>query len=87
MRSGLWLIFGIIALPSLAADEISWPGIRRDAEVSVQEFRMFPSRVQEIVAGGGGRFLIVKMPSLYSVAVFDVNSLKIVKYIRLRNPR
>ena len=48
---------------------------------------MFPSRVQEIVAGGGGRFLIAKMPSLYSVAVFDVNSLNIVKYIRLRNPR
>jgi hypothetical protein len=49
-----------------------------DAEVVP---RTFPDTIQNVVLGGGGRFLILHLPKLRQVAVFDVNAAKVVKYL------
>lgn len=40
-----------------------------------------PDQVEDVVAGGGGRFLFLWLKKLQKVAVFDVSAAKIVKYL------
>jgi hypothetical protein len=42
-----------------------------------------PSNVANVAVGGGGRFLILHLPQMRKLAIFDVNEAKIVKYIPL----
>jgi S1-C subfamily serine protease len=42
-----------------------------------------PAAYDDLAIGGGGRFLIFKLPTLKKLAVFDVNEAKVVKYIPL----
>ncbi len=57
-----------IQAPPLAGDK---------AEISL------PSNVANVAVGGGGRFLILHLPQMRKLAIFDVNEAKIVKYIPL----
>jgi hypothetical protein len=43
--------------------------------------RTFPETIHNVVLGGGGRFLLLHLPKLRQVAVFDVNEAKVVKYL------
>jgi hypothetical protein len=43
--------------------------------------RTFPDTIRNVVRGGGGRFLILHLPKLRQLAVFDVNQAKVVKYL------
>ncbi|MBV9123446.1 MAG: hypothetical protein JO112_08825, partial [Planctomycetes bacterium] len=40
-----------------------------------------PAPVRDVCVGGGGRFLILHLPSQHQLAVFDVNQARIVKYL------
>jgi hypothetical protein len=42
-----------------------------------------PSVIDDVVPGGGGRFLFLLLKKLQKIAVFDVNEAKIVKYLPL----
>jgi ribosomal protein S27E len=43
--------------------------------------RALPDSVHDVVAGGGGRFLILSLPNTRQVAIFDANEGRIVKYL------
>ena len=82
------LLFSFVVL-TLAAqvegDEDVWPAIRPIEFDAEHSDRLFPARISNVTIGGRGRFLIARMPRLLSVAIFDVNSLKIEKYLRVGN--
>ncbi len=42
--------------------------------------RQLPDSVTDVVVGGGGRFLLLNMPKVRKVALFDVNEAKIIHY-------
>ncbi len=46
-----------------------------------QEERPLPGVVNDIVLGGGGRFVVVSLPDIRKIAIFDVNEAKVVKYL------
>jgi putative Ig domain-containing protein len=43
--------------------------------------RMLPAPVTDVTAGGGGRYLILNLPSKKQLAVFDANTAEVVKYL------
>jgi hypothetical protein len=43
--------------------------------------RELPAPIGDVAVGGGGRFLILSLPSVRKLAVFDVNEAKVVHYI------
>jgi hypothetical protein len=45
--------------------------------------RMLPASLSDIVVGGGGRFLLVTIPSLRKLGLFDANEGKLVHYFPL----
>ena len=45
--------------------------------------KKLPEVFSDVVVGGGGRYLILHMPKLKKLAVFDVNEAKVTKYISL----
>lgn len=45
--------------------------------------RQLPAVVSDVAVGGGGRYLILHLPKLRKLAVFDVNEAKITNYIAL----
>jgi len=59
-------------------------------DVKFQEERVdipLPAEFSDVVAGGGGRFLILHLPSLEKLAVVDVPKAEIVKYIPLQSSK
>jgi hypothetical protein len=40
-----------------------------------------PGAVDDVVAGGGGRFLVLSLRKLGKVAIFDVNVARVTHYI------
>src|SRR5262249_25581075 len=45
--------------------------------------RQLPGTFSDVCVGGGGRFLILHLPKLRKLAIFDVNEAKIAHYISL----
>src|SRR5262249_3001241 len=45
--------------------------------------RQLPAAAERVVAGGGGRYLILHLPSLRQLVVFDATQARIVKYLPL----
>ena len=45
-----------------------------------------PAPFDEVAVGGGGRYLILNLPSLRKLAVFDVSAGKIVKFLAVEEP-
>jgi hypothetical protein len=43
--------------------------------------RPLPSAVTAVAAGGGGRFLILYLPKIHKLAVFDASAARVVKYV------
>lgn len=43
--------------------------------------KTFPDTIDNVVLGGGGRFLILHLPKQRQLAVFDVNKAEVVKYL------
>jgi hypothetical protein len=43
--------------------------------------RTLPAPLDEVAVGGGGRYLILRLPRLRQLAVFDVNEAKVVKFL------
>jgi hypothetical protein len=43
--------------------------------------RKLPGTVADVAVGGGGRFLVLHIPSQRQLAVFDVNEARVVKYL------
>jgi hypothetical protein len=43
--------------------------------------RLLPGAVSDVAVGGRGRYLILSLPALDRLAVFDVNTARVVKYI------
>lgn len=67
-------------------DENLWPlddtdAIREAPLTKDREVRKLPFPVKECCIGGGGQFLMLHMPGLQKLAIFDVNEAKIVKYL------
>jgi hypothetical protein len=50
------------------------------------ETRRLPASADALVVGGGGRFLVLRLPSLRKLAVFDANEARVVKYLPLDEP-
>jgi hypothetical protein len=46
-----------------------------------------PASIADLCVGGGGRFLIMHLPTQRNLAIFDVNEGKIVKYLPLADDR
>ncbi len=49
--------------------------------------KLLPAPATEIVVGGGGRYLILHLPRLKKLAVFDVTEARIARYIPLAEDR
>jgi hypothetical protein len=49
----------------------------------VKVVKRLPDVYSEVVPGGGGRYLIFRLPKLKKLAVFDVNEARVTKYIPL----
>jgi predicted Zn finger-like uncharacterized protein len=45
--------------------------------------RELPSTIGDVVVGGGGRFLVLTLPQLRKIAVFDVNEAKVANYLNI----
>jgi hypothetical protein len=43
--------------------------------------RQLPSTIGDVCGGGGGRFLILYLPQVRKLAIFDANEAKVVKYL------
>src|SRR5262249_23403607 len=43
--------------------------------------RTLPAVVEDVAVGGGGRFLLLALPKMRQVAVFDANEGRVVKYL------
>lgn len=81
---GVWsgqIPLGVAAGPA-RGDGAGGVAITRHAPLSedVVEYKL-PGVVADAIVGGGGRFLLLVIPSLKQVAVFDVQQAKIVKYL------
>jgi hypothetical protein len=53
----------------------------KPAPVSEEKSYKLPEPASSLRVGGGGRFLILNLPKVSKLAVFDVNEAKIVRYI------
>jgi predicted Zn finger-like uncharacterized protein len=42
--------------------------------------RQLPGSIDDLCVGGGGRFILLRLPSLRKIALFDVNEAKVVHY-------
>ena len=42
-----------------------------------------PAEVENVAFGGGGRYMILHLPRLHKLAIFDINAAKITRYISL----
>jgi len=58
-------------------------GIRPAPLTADREERALPETVGDVCAGGAGRYLILALPKLGKLGVFDVNEAKVVKYLPL----
>lgn len=68
------------------SDTISVQGVARvDGKPAVLEaekvVRDLPAPATDVAVGGGGRFLVLHLPKLRKLAVFDVTEAKVVKYL------
>jgi predicted Zn finger-like uncharacterized protein len=46
-----------------------------------REERKLPSSIDDVCVGGGGRFLLLSLPQLKQVAIFDVSEAKVTKFL------
>ena len=80
----------ILLLPLLTdwavAKNTTWPAISAPELNGKNTVCRFPSQVTDVIVGGHGRFLIARLPRLYCLAIVDLNTLKIVRYVRLQQP-
>jgi hypothetical protein len=42
-----------------------------------------PATLGDVVVGGGGRFLVLTLPQLHKIAIFDVNEAKVARYLAI----
>jgi Trypsin-like peptidase domain len=75
------LIQGLLPMPATAAGP---SGIRRPTLEGNPAVRKLPAPVADVAVGGAGRFLVLHLPSLHKLAVFDVNAADIVGYIPVK---
>jgi len=70
----------IKGLPAIQEDfvdlEIEPPVLSKEKEV-----RELPSTIQDVAGAGGGRYLILHLPKISKLAVFDVNEAKVVQML------
>ncbi len=66
------------ALKLPPADPVA-PGIRPPAQAADRVVQPLPSEVGQVTVGGGGRFLLLHLPKLRQVAVFDVAAARVVR--------
>jgi hypothetical protein len=66
------------SLPVAPAAPVRPPVLEQDKVV-----RTLPATVSDLAVGGAGRFLILHLPKLHKLAIFDANEAKIVQYINL----
>jgi hypothetical protein len=66
--------------PAAAAEETP-DGIRPPDLPADKVVRPLPAAVADLAVGGGGRYLVLDLPALRKLAVFDINEARIVKYL------
>jgi S1-C subfamily serine protease len=59
-------------------------GIKRPTLEGNPSIRKLAAPVADVAVGGAGRFLILHLPSLHKLAVFDVNAAAVVGYIPVK---
>jgi predicted Zn finger-like uncharacterized protein len=62
--------------PALKIDPCRAPELKEE-----RVERMLPGPIADVCVGGGGRFLILSLPSQRKLAIFDANEGKVVKYL------
>jgi hypothetical protein len=72
------LPFKPIILPQPSAPHLN---VRPPALTGERVVRPLPSAVGDVAVGGGGRFLILHLPRDRKLAIFDVNTASVVKYL------
>jgi hypothetical protein len=68
-----------VKVPAGAAAEVGL-GIKPPKLTGASVTVNLPSTAGDVVLGGGGRFLLVSLPKVRKVALFDVNEAKVVHY-------
>jgi hypothetical protein len=74
------LIGGLLPTPTAGAASVSIKPPALDAERVEHKLE---AAVSDVAVGGGGRYLVLHLPSLHKLAVFDVNAAKVVGNIPL----
>jgi len=59
----------------------TWPRITPPSFPGAMAVVPLPAPVEERCVGGGGRFLILNLPAIRHIAVFDVSAGRVVKYL------
>src|SRR5262249_52499720 len=70
--------FKPIVIPQPSAPHLN---IRPPALPEERVVRPLPSTVSDVAVGGGGRFLILYLSRERKLAIFDVNTARVVKYL------
>jgi hypothetical protein len=68
-------------IPTPSPAEITPPAVTEKVVVRT------PASLADLAGGGGGRYLIVHLPKLRQLGIFDANAAKIVKYIPVAEDR
>jgi hypothetical protein len=76
--------FPVVRPPKLPADKLITIRPGRGADVAIDKFApMLPAPVADVAVGGGGRYLLLHLPKLRQIAVFDVSQAKITGHVPL----
>jgi hypothetical protein len=59
------------------------PNLKPPTLEGTRVVRQLPALVQEVAVGGGGRYLILHLPRVRQLAIFDVNEARVVHYVPL----
>jgi hypothetical protein len=73
---------GLLPVPNQSAGP---SGIKPPALEANRVVRMLPSAAADVVVGGAGRYLVLKLPGAKRLAVFDVNAAQLVGSIPIKN--
>jgi S1-C subfamily serine protease len=87
-QNGLELMRVTDRLPiaGVAADQRQAPvptGLRAPVLAADRTLRQLPGPIEDVVVGGGGRYLILHLPTARQIAIFDVNAAEVVHTIPL----
>src|SRR5262249_3741205 len=75
-----------VVIRGAAGDDAGEP-VKADVKVALadgdKEGQKLPSPVGDVAVGGGGRFLLLHLPRVRKLAVFDADAGKVVQYLTL----